>query len=70
MDVSLDSLFTGSTPGDEAHETGRTGAIRVVSPNEGVIMDTSKVMRSQAFRGGRNSPKYALFASDGGEMSF
>ena len=33
-------------------------------------MDTAKVMRSQEFRGRKNSPKYALFATDGKEMSF
>ncbi len=27
-------------------------------------------MRSQPFKGGKNSPKYALFASDGNDMSF
>ena len=46
------------------------GIIRIVSPNEGIIMDVSKVMRSQEFKGRKNSPKYALFASDGKEMSF
>ena len=30
----------------------------------------TKVMRSQEFRGKKNSPKYALFATDGKEMSF
>ena len=70
LNVSLDSLMTGSIPGDDIRETGRAGMIRIISPNEGVIMDTAKVMRSQEFRGGKNSPKYALFASDGKEMSF
>ena len=27
-------------------------------------------MRSQPFKGGKNSPKYALYASDGNDMSF
>ncbi|MBP5170412.1 MAG: helix-turn-helix transcriptional regulator [Oscillospiraceae bacterium] len=70
LNVSLDSLMTGSIPGDDIRETGRAGMIRIISPNEGVIMDTAKVTRSQEFRGGKNSPKYALFASDGKEMSF
>ena len=62
--------MTGSSPGNEEPETSPSGIIRIVSPNEGIIMDTSKVMRSQEFKGRKNSPKYALFASDGKEMSF
>ena len=65
LNVSLDSLMTGSV-----QEKSQPGIIRIISPNEGVIMDIAKVMRSQEFRGLRNSPKYALFASDGKEMSF
>ena len=42
----------------------------IISPNEGVTIITSKVTRSQQFRGGKNSPKYALFAADGNDMSF
>jgi transcriptional regulator with XRE-family HTH domain len=70
LNVSLDSLMTGSVPGSNVQEKSRPGIIRIISPNEGVIMDIAKVMRSQEFRGLRNSPKYALFASDGKEMSF
>ena len=70
LNVSLDGLMTGSIPGNDVRETSRAGIIRIVSPNEGVIMDIAKVVRSQEFRGGKNSPKYALFASDGKEMSF
>ena len=70
LNVSLDSLMTGSVPGNNVQEKSRPGIIRIISPNEGVIMDIAKVMRSQEFRGLRNSPKYALFASDGKEMSF
>ena len=70
LNISLDSLMTGSSPGNEEPETSSSGIIRIVSPNEGIIMDISKVMRSQEFKGRKNSPKYALFASDGKEMSF
>ena len=56
--------------GGKASDTIRTGTIRIVSPHEGVIVSVSKVTRSQQFRGGRNSPKYALYASDGNDMSF
>ena len=70
LNVSLDSLMTGSIPGKDIQEKSKPGIIRIISPNEGVIMEIAKVMRSQEFRGGKNSPKYALFASDGKEMSF
>lgn len=70
LNISLDSLMTGSVPDSNPQENRRSGMIRVISPNENVIMDVSKVMRSQEFRGGNNSPKYALFASDSREMSF
>ena len=70
LNVSLDSLMTGSISMNEVRETSRPGMIRIISPNEGVIMDIAKVMRSQEFKGRINSPKYALFASDGKEMSF
>ena len=43
--------------------------IRIISPNEGVIIDASKVSRSQQYKGGKNSPKYALFASDRNDIS-
>ena len=70
LNISLDSLMRGSTAGNEVPETRPSGNIRIVSPNEGVIMDISKVTRSQEFKGRKNSPKYALFASDGKEMSY
>ena len=70
LNVSLDSLMTGSVPRNDVRETSQPGIIRIISPNEGVIMDIAKVMRSQEFKGRKNSPKYALFASDGKEMSF
>ena len=65
LNVSLDSLMTGSVPGNNVQEKRRPGIIRIISPNEGVIMDIAKVMRSQEFKGGKNGPKYALFAPDG-----
>jgi transcriptional regulator with XRE-family HTH domain len=70
LNVSLDSLMTGSLPGSEDQKSNKQGIIRIISPNEGVIIDTTKVMRSQEFKGLKNSPKYALFASDGKEMSY
>ncbi len=70
LNVSLDSLMGGSIPKTRPEVSVRSGIIRIVSPNEGVIIDVSKVMRSQEYKGGKNSPKYALFATDGKEMSY
>ena len=70
LNISLDSLLGGeNTPGDSDNSKS-SDVIRIISPNEGVIVSTSKVTRSQQFRGGKNSPKYALFATDGNDMSF
>ena len=72
LNVSLDSLLGNETakPVSESTETsGSPRTIRIVSPHEGVILSTSRVVRSQQFRGGANSPKFALFASDGNEGS-
>ena len=70
LDVSLDSLLReDNTP--IVSENGKpSDMIRIISPNEGVIVSASKVTRSQQFKGGKNSPKYALYASDGNNMSF
>ena len=70
LNVSLDSLL-GEENTPIVSENGKpSDMIRIISPNEGVIISTSKVIRSQAFKGMKNSPKYGLFASDGNEGSF
>ena len=70
LNVSLDSML-GSENAPTVSENGNAlGLIRIISPNEGVIINASKVTRSQQFKGGKNSPKYALYASDGNDMSF
>ena len=70
LNVSLDRLLVGESANGGSTEGGTTegkpsDAIRITSPNEGVIIRASKVMRSQQFKGKKNSPKYALYASDG-----
>ena len=35
-----------------------------------MILNASKVSRSRQYKGGKNSPKFALFASDGTDLSF
>ena len=71
LNISLDSLLGNKVYENAAdpEQGGSSGTIRIISPNEGVIINASKVTRSQQFRGAKNSPKYALFASDGKEMS-
>ncbi len=70
LNISLDSLLVGEDAPIASENGKASGMIRIVSPNEGVIVSASKVTRSQQFKGLRNSPKYALFATDGNEMSF
>ncbi len=69
LNVSLDSLLGGECAPIAAENGKHSDRIRIVSPHEGVIVSTSKVTRSQPFRGGKNSPKYALYASEGDDMS-
>ncbi len=69
LNISIDSLLGAeNAPVSEGGKPADT--IRIVSPHEGVIVNASKVMRSQQFKGGKNSPKYALYASDGKDASF
>lgn len=70
LNISLDSLLRGENTPALPKDGKPTYTIRIVSPHEGVIINASKVTRSQQFKGGKNSPKYALFASDGNEMSY
>jgi len=69
LNVSLDSLLVGEKPNVITNNGVSASAIRIVSPNEGVIANASKVTRSQQFKGSKNSPLYALFSTDGNDMS-
>ncbi len=70
LNVSLDSLLGGENTPTDSIKGGPSGMIRIISPNEGVIISTSKVTRSQQFMGGKKSPKFALFASDRNDLSW
>ncbi len=70
LNISLDSLLVGENPTAISENGKPSDTIRIFSPKEGVSISTSKVARSQQFKGGKNSPKYALFASDSNDMSF
>ena len=63
LNVSIDSLLTGEKAPVTNEGSKSSGMIRIVSPNEGLIVNVSKITRSQQLHGGKNSPKYALFAS-------
>lgn len=67
LSVSLDSLLGEESMAAPSGEAKPSDTIRIISPHEGVIMQASKVTRSQQFRGGRNSPRFALYASEGKE---
>lgn len=54
----------------EANKHNTPGQITITSPYEGVIVRCNKVVKSQKFKGGKSSPKYALFAQDQNERSF
>ena len=69
LNVSLDSLLGGENTRAVSEEGKASAAIRIISPHEGVIINASKVTRSQQFKGGKNSPKFALYASDGNDLS-
>ena len=64
LNISLDSLLRNENP-TPISENSKPSEIRIISPLEGVIINAAKVTRSQQFKGGKNSPKFALFASDG-----
>ena len=70
LNISIDSLLGGENVTTNSEEGKPSGTIRIISPYEGVIISASKVTRSQQFKGGKNSPKFALFASDGNDLSF
>ena len=69
LNISIDSLLVGENAAALSEEGKPSGTIRIISPHEGVIINASKVTRSQQFKGGKNSPKFALYASDGNDLS-
>jgi transcriptional regulator with XRE-family HTH domain len=66
LNVSLDVLMGNEVRKTKANveikQTNPSGEITITSPNEGVIVRCSSVIRSQKYKGGKNSPKFALFA--------
>ena len=62
-------MLGGENTAAASGEGKASAAIRIISPHEGVIINASKVTRSQQFKGGKNSPKFALYASDRNDLS-
>ena len=69
LNVSLDSLLAEENTPTVSEHSKPSDMIRIYSPNEGVTVSASKVARSQPFKGGKNSPKYALYASERNDAS-
>lgn len=71
FNVSLDSLMSTVIPQRTDSANGKaTGTIIITSPNENVVATCTKVISSQKMKGGKTSPKYALFGMDGGGPAF
>ena len=70
LNVSLDSLLGEENTPVVSENAKPSEKVRIFSPNEGVTISVSKVFRSQEFKGLKNSPKYALYASEGDDKSF
>ena len=69
LNISLDRLLAEESPATILAEDKRSDTIRIISPHEGVIINAAKVASSQQYKGGKNSPKFALYASDGKDLS-
>ena len=69
LNISLDSLLGGENPTALSGNGKSADTIRIISPHEGVIINTSKVTRSQQFKGSKKSPQFALYASEGHDLS-
>ena len=70
LNVSLDTLMGTEIVNTAVNKHNAPGQITIMSPYEGVIVRCNKVVKSQKFKGGKSSPKYALFAQDQNERSF
>ena len=71
VNISLDNLMSAEiNQGADNKSTNVTGAITITSPNENVIATCYKVLSSGKMRGGKSSPKYALYGVSNGISSF
>ena len=71
LNISLDSLMAAEIArGKAAGPDKVTGTIVISSPHEHVVVKCRQVMSSPKFKGGKNSPQYALFAVSDNAVSF
>lgn len=71
LEISLDALMSNEIHReDKGTEAKHDGIIIITSPHENVIASCYKVTASGKMKGGKNSPKYALFGMSRGGSSF
>lgn len=71
LNVSLDNLMSAEiNQCADNKSTNVTGTITITSPNENVICTCYKVLSSGKMRGGKSSPKYALYGVSNGISFF
>ena len=63
FNVSLDDL-AGDSTFECLGETSSDKKITIISPIENVIVTCNKIQSSSKYKGGKDSPKYALFGCD------
>ena len=63
FNISLDDL-TGDSTFEYLGETVSDRKITIISSIENVIITCNKIQSSSKYRGGKDSPQYALFGSD------
>ena len=66
--VSLDDL-TGDSTFEYLGGNNRENEITIISSVENVIVTCNKIQASQEYKGGKNSPKFALFGYENGNNS-
>ena len=70
LNLSLDALMSNEIAPNFGAGATVTGSIVITSPNENVIATCYKVVSSQQMKGGKQSPRYALFGMDRGGSNF
>ncbi len=71
FNISLDALMSTEIAEESfAEPCNVTGHITISSPNENVVATCHKVLTSQKLRGGKKSPRYALYGVGSGGNYF
>ena len=64
FNVSLDDL-AGDSTFEYLEQNNSDRKVTIISPIENVIVTCNKIQSSNKYKGGKDSPKYALFGCDG-----